>query len=101
MFFANGFVYGGEPQEPLKIQYVRSLPNRMMVLKFNNGETRLFDATVLAGEVFDPLKADTVFFAPKLDHGIVTWMDGELDCAPEYMYEHSYEYLDDCSNIPA
>ena len=21
-----------------------------------------------------------------------TWLDGDIDCAPEFMYKHSYEY---------
>ena len=25
-------------------------------------------------------------------NGIVTWMDEEIDCAPEFMYEHSFPY---------
>lgn len=24
--------------------------------------------------------------------GVVTWLDEEIDCAPEYMYTNSYEY---------
>ncbi|MFR3946784.1 MAG: hypothetical protein ACLTZM_06560 [Ruminococcus sp.] len=28
----------------------------------------------------------------KVVDGIVTWMDEDIDCAPEYMYEHSYAY---------
>jgi hypothetical protein len=52
----------------------------------------LFDATVLNGVAFEPLKDEAVFKAAVVDHGVVTWMDGEIDCAPEFMYKHSYEY---------
>lgn len=24
--------------------------------------------------------------------GIVTWLDGDVDCAPEFMYKNSFEY---------
>jgi hypothetical protein len=33
-----------------------------------------------------------VFKTAAVDHGVVTWLDGEIDCAPEFLYEHSYEY---------
>lgn len=64
----------------------------MMLLQFNNGEYRLFDATILKGSAFEPLHNDKVFSCPMLDHGVVTWLNGEIDCSPEYMYKHSYAY---------
>ena len=63
-----------------------------LVQSFSNGETRLFDATVLNGVAFEPLKDEKVFADAVLEHGVVTWQNGDIDCAPEYMYEHSYEY---------
>ena len=27
------------------------------------------------------------------ESNIVTWGDGEVNCAPEFMYNHSYEYM--------
>lgn len=94
MFFHDGFVYGGEPEENLKVIKVKSLPNQIMLLTFNTEETRLFDATVLDGPVYEPLKQQEVFHHPTIDHGVVTWMQGAIDCAPEYMYAHSYEYAE-------
>ncbi len=92
MYVSEGIVYGGEPEKPLKISSLKILPDRIMLLTFLGGEVRLFDASILDGEVFEPLKDDAVFENAVLDHGVVTWMDGAIDCAPEYMYENSYEY---------
>lgn len=33
-----------------------------------------------------------LFNSVAVDHGVVTWLDGDIDCAPEYMYTHSYAY---------
>lgn len=33
-----------------------------------------------------------VFEAPRVEHGFVSWADGTVDLAPEYMYEHSVTY---------
>lgn len=92
MFIVNGMVYGGEPQAPVRIQSVRVLDNRILILTFTTGEQRLFDAEVLRGPVYQPLSDLKIFNNVTVDHGVVTWMDGDIDCSPEYMYAHSYEY---------
>ena len=92
MYISNGFVCAGEPTEVLKIEQIKVLPDMIMILTFSTGEQRLFDATVLSGTVFEPLKKVEVFSNARIEHGVVTWLDGEIDCAPEYMYEHSSEY---------
>ncbi len=92
MYVSEGVVYGGDPKKPLKIKAIKILPDRIMLLTFSSGEVRLFDADVLDGEVYRPLKDDRIFERAVLNHGIVTWMDGAIDCAPEFMYKNSYEY---------
>ena len=68
------------------------LEDMMMILTFSTGEQRLFDATVLTGSAFQPLADTKVFNSCKIVNGVVTWMDEEIDCAPEFMYEHSFPY---------
>ena len=92
MYIMNGIVYGGEPKQPIKVQQVKVLPDKMLLIRFNNGETRLFDATMLEGPAYEPLRDENVFSEPVIDHGVVTWLQGAIDCAPEYMYRHSFEY---------
>ncbi|MDD7160785.1 MAG: DUF2442 domain-containing protein, partial [Candidatus Ornithospirochaeta sp.] len=69
-----------------------ALDGMIMVVTFSNGEQRLFDATVLKGEVFEPLKNNDVFREFKIEFGTITWGDGEIDIAPEYLYKNSYKY---------
>ena len=92
MYINDGIVYGGEPQQPVKVEQVKVLPDMMLLIQFNNGEYRLFDATILEGPAFESLRDVQIFSTPVIDHGVVTWKDGEIDCAPEYMYSHSFEY---------
>ena len=92
MYIMNGFVYGGEPAASIEISSVKVLDDMIMLVSFSTGEKRLFDATILQGEVFEPLKKEDVFKNPVIDHGGVTWDDGNIDCAPEFMYDNSYEY---------
>lgn len=88
----RGIVYGSEMTDSIKILSAKSLNDMIMLLTFSNGETRLFDATILSGEVFEPLKEEGIFQKPVVEHGVVTWLDGSIDCAPEFMYENSYAY---------
>ena len=82
MFISNGIVYASERPENVQI----------MLLTFSTGEQRLFDASVLNGPAFAPLTDEKIFKDCKIVDGVVTWMDEDIDCAPEYMYEHSYAY---------
>lgn len=93
MFVLNGIVYANEKSENIQVVSVKPLDDMMMILTFSTGEQRLFDATVLTGSAFAPLADEKNFKDCKVVDGIVTWMDEDIDCAPEYMYEHSYAYL--------
>lgn len=92
MFISNGIVYASEKPENIQILSAKPLDDMMMLLTFSSDEQRLFDATILTGPAFAPLTNKKVFGDCKVVDGVVTWMDEEIDCAPEYMYEHSYSY---------
>ena len=94
MFISNGIVYASEKKENTQIISAKPLDDKMMILTFSTGEKRLFDATTLTGPAFQPLQDDTIFKNCKVVDGVVTWMDEEIDCSPEYMYEHSFSYPD-------
>lgn len=72
--------------------HIKALEDGILLLTFNTGERKLFDTTLLNGPAFEPLKDESVFRSAYIDCGIVVWMDGQIDCAPEYMYQHSYPY---------
>ena len=92
MFINNGFVYGGEPNESIRVEKVQVLNDMIMLVTFNSGETRLFDASILEGDVYKPLTDETIFTNCIVDHGVPTWCNGDIDCAPEFIYNNSYEY---------
>lgn len=96
MFEVNGIIYASEFKESLKIIDAKVTDHLMMLITFSTGEKRVFDATVLTGSAFKPLEDDAVFANFKIVHGVLTWMNEEIDYAPEYMYEHSYSYEEMC-----
>ena len=93
MYIVNGIVYATTPAEEQKVVGVNALDDYMLILTFASGEKRLYDATGLFDyPAFQPLKDEAIFKAVSIDHGVVVWMDGEIDIAPETMYADSYAY---------
>lgn len=92
MFEINGIIYANEFTDSLKVTDAKVTGHLMMLLTFSTGEKRVFDASILIGSAFEPLSDDSVFEDFKIVHGAVTWMNEDIDCAPEYMYSHSYAY---------
>lgn len=51
---------------------------------------KVFDFTPLLKDVgFAPLKDEHTFAGVYIDYGVTVWNDGDIDIAPEYLYEHS------------
>ena len=93
MYVVNNIAYAGTAVQDRRICAVKPLDDMMMLVTFLSGERRLYDATqLLAYPAFQPLKDEAIFKAASVDHGVVTWMDGEIDIAPETMYATSFPY---------
>lgn len=88
MYVKDDICYAdGEPL--LKIISFSIEKNRMLLLKFSNGEIRRFDVSTLKDPVFLPLKEDKIFNSLTLEFGTLTWNNGNIDIASEYVFEHS------------
>lgn len=93
MYVVNGVAHAGTAVQDMRVAAVKPLDDMMMLVTFASGERRLYDATqLLECPAFQPLKNETVFKAATVDHGVVTWMDGDIDVAPETMYATSFPY---------
>ena len=88
----DGIAYSDNPEKMLTVLEVKHMYGGVLLVKFSDGAVKLFDTTLLKGEVFEPLKNPEIYENPKLEYGIVTWDEGRIDCAPEFMYENGYEY---------
>ena len=62
-----------------------------MILTFNDDSRRTFDFESLIenDNLYKPLKDKKLFENFKLDGWTVSWADGTIDIAPEYLYENS------------
>ena len=92
MYIINGICYASHFEENIKITEVKPLRGGMLIVNFSTGEKRLFDTTLLTGSAFKPLADEKIFNNPVIYDGVITWNNGEIDIAPEYVYRNSYEY---------
>ena len=93
MYVVDGVAYAGELVSGIEIVAARVVDELSMLVEFSTGETRLFDAAyLLEMPAFAPLADKAVFDAFVIDHGVMTWLDGDIDLAPESLYAHSFPY---------
>jgi len=96
MYILNGIAYAPNFTENIEVQAVKPLDDMMLLLTFSTGEKRLYDGTkLLQYPAFKPLADEKHFLTAKIEDGVVTWCDGEIDIAPETMYKNSYSYSEE------
>lgn len=94
MYEKNGICYAGELVPEIKVSSIKLLEDGIMLVTFSTDKTRLFDVTSLLnkGQAFAPLSDEQNRKTAKVTHGFVSWLDGEIDIAPETMYQESFKY---------
>jgi hypothetical protein len=92
MYIVNDICYAGDKSDEIKIASAKALRGGILLVTFSSGEQKLFDTTLLTGSAFEPLKTEDIFQKFSIFHGVLTWMNGEIDIAPETVYEMSYPY---------
>ena len=89
MYIIDGVAYAGEPKPVLRVISVRPLDNHILNVSFNTGETKLFDfKPLLSMPAFKPLFNTKLFNEVYVDFGCPVWDEGNIDIAPEYLYQH-------------
>jgi hypothetical protein len=90
MYVVDGIAYAGDMTAPITVVSVRVLESYVLWLRFSTGEVKIFDFTpLLDSKVFQPLRDMNLFRDVYLDYGVTVWNEGDIDIAPEYLYEHS------------
>lgn len=91
MHIINGNAYADQCTNKSEIISVKAFDDMMLFLTFSGWENRLFDATILQSSAFEPLKDSRVFKTAIVEYGSVVWLNGDIDCAPEYHMERAKE----------
>jgi hypothetical protein len=81
----------------IRVQNVTPAADHHLILRFTNGERRLFDMRpFLQVPVYRQLQNAAVFALAHVDYGTVVW-PGEVDIAPETLYDRSAPLVDDAA----
>ena len=89
MYIKDGICYAGELSNPIEILKAVPIGDQTLKVWFSNGEYGVFDAEKLTGPVFAPLKNKEVFQNVTIEFGALSWADGTIDVAPEFVYQNS------------
>lgn len=92
MYEIDGICYAVTPVDLRRVVEAKPLNGGCILVTFLSGEKRIFDTTTLSGSAFEPLSDESVLSTLKVEHGFISWDDGRIDLAPEYLYEHSFPY---------
>jgi len=86
----NDEICYGDAPEGIKVTEVFYIRNGLLLVTFSNNETKVFDTACLKGPVFEALSDPEVVSHPVLNEmGVITWKNGEINVAPEYVYANS------------
>jgi len=89
MYIIDGIAYAGEKEKTITVISTRVLEDYKLWLRFSTGEIKIFDFMPLLDTIgFRPLKDKALFDSVYVDYGITVWSDGEIDIAPEYLYQN-------------
>ncbi|GHT79953.1 hypothetical protein FACS1894104_5290 [Actinomycetota bacterium] len=94
MYIVDGVAYSGEQAQLLKVVGIKPMSDLRLWLRLSNQEERIYDVRpMLEYPVFSKLANPEVFNEVYLDYGVPTWLDGEIDIAPESLYQDSVAYI--------
>lgn len=90
MYIVDGIAIAGDAEKPITLLCVRPLDDYLLQVRFSDGRCGIFDASpLLDAPAFLPLKEKATFDRVYVDFGVPTWMNGDVDIAPEYVYAHT------------
>lgn len=90
MYVIDGIAYAGEQRKSISIKSACPLNDYKVLVCFGNGERKIFDfAPLLDMQCYQPLKDKSVFDRVYVECGTLCWNDGDIDIAPETVYEQS------------
>jgi Protein of unknown function (DUF2442). len=87
MYIVDDIAYAGEPAPTIKIISVRPMNDYKLWVRFSTGEEKEFNfKPLLDYPCYMPLKDELLFKDVYIDYGVTVWNDGDIDIAPEQLY---------------
>lgn len=92
MYVIDGIAYAGEQEKTIKVSGVRPMDDYKLWLRFSTGEAKVFDfEPLLKQDAFRPLADLETCKEVYINYGIPVRMEGAIDIASQYLYEHAVE----------
>ena len=89
MYELDGIFYADKPKMLPKVCGVRPLNDYKLWVRFQTGETKIYDCKpLLKYQVFEPLKDTSMFNSVYVDYHTAVWDNGNIDIDPENLYEN-------------
>ena len=92
MYIVDGIAYAGDPAPVIKVSGVRPMRDHKLWVRFSTGIAKIVDFTpLLKTPALAPLADEEIFRSVYIARGVTVWNDGEIDIAPEFLYEHGVD----------
>lgn len=95
MYIVDGICYadGYFTEDTITLNSVNVLDDLYLIANFTNGEARILDLSeFMKYPAYQPLKDRNIFNTAAVDHGLLLWLDGEIDMSSDTVYSHSIPY---------
>ncbi len=93
MVVKNDICHSESESIPLHAIDCIALDDFHLRVEFNDGSVKDVNCkSLLSLPAFKPLSDPAVFKELTIDHGVVTWLDGDIDIAPEWLFDHGINY---------
>lgn len=88
MYEKDGIMYAGNPAPVTRVICAEYAGNSRLRIAFSDGAVKVVDFSQgFEGSAFLPLKNLEILKDFKVQRDTLTWMNDEIDVAPEYLYE--------------
>lgn len=88
MYEKDGIMYAGNPTPMTRIIYAEYAGDSCIRVAFSDGAVKVVDFSVgFEGTAFQPLKNREILKNFTVQRDTLTWLNDEIDVAPEYLYE--------------
>lgn len=89
MIVKEGICYPDDRTPVVSVAGCSVVDDTRLRVSFKSGDIRVVDMSPLFSiPALAPLADPAVLRNFAIDHGILTWLDGELDVAPEWLLDH-------------
>lgn len=92
MYVKDGIAYSDNQEYLPRVQSVKALEDYHLFMRFTDGAERIYDVQpLLSSEAFSPLSDVETFNSVYVDYGCPVWNNGEIDLAPETIYQEGVQ----------